>query len=316
MIVSSAKIFTRNGTYYKDLYNNVTCDERLDEQLDTGSIQIITDGNKLPFDDFCCVRLTIKDDAGSNPITMDFCGFKSAEKRGKNYTIVTIDLVEPTRILMGTMIDGCKISLPINPYALVQNKLFTLNSSSRQDLVEKLSNGAELSDDGLPVSLFNSTPNVGDKFIALCDTTEGRRVKLTAEVTRLGKVDGKDYFWFKLLDFHVADSYLLRDVKPQTLYETLVHLLEVFETTEVTQDAQDTGIYYSRFVIDENIEYALKRVLSPEFNWEAGTLLWECLCDIGNVINAIPRLLYNNAKRVPNIITFDMVNEVTAVYDL
>jgi hypothetical protein len=247
---------------------------------------------------------------------MDFCGFKSAEKRGANYTIVTIDLVEPTRILMGTMIDGCKISLPINPYALVQNKLFDLNSSSTQALVEKLSNGTELSDDGLPVSFFNSTPNVGDKFIALCYSTSARMVKITAEVTRVGSVDGKAYFWFKLLDFHVADSYLLRDVKPQTLYETLVHLLEVFETTEVTPDIQATGIYYSRFVIDENIEYALKRVLSPEFRWEAGTLLWECLCDIGNVINAIPRLLYNEDEGTFNIITFDMVNEVTAVYEL
>ena len=48
-----------------------------------------------------------------------------------------------------------------------------------------------------------------------------------------------------------------------------------------------------RFFLSQNTKDELNKVISPEFHWEAGTLLWECLLDIGNVINAIPRLTLN-----------------------
>ena len=56
--------------------------------------------------------------------------------------------------------------------------------------------------------------------------------------------------------------------------------------------------------------------ISPEFTWECGTLLWECLCDVGNVINCIPRVVLGQNSTVPYVVKFDKVNEVTAEYEL
>lgn len=55
----------------------------------------------------------------------------------------------------------------------------------------------------------------------------------------------------------------------------------------------------------------MKKLVSPEFYWDAGTSLWECLCDIANVINCIPRLIVNEDKTAFSVITFDRVNEIT-----
>lgn len=64
-------------------------------------------------------------------------------------------------------------------------------------------------------------------------------------------------------------------------------------------------------ISDGDIETLLNNTESPEFSWSAGTLLWEVLCDIGNVINAIPRAYYDSHGISDNkiSITFDPVNK-------
>ena len=60
----------------------------------------------------------------------------------------------------------------------------------------------------------------------------------------------------------------------------------------------------------------MKSIPSPEFHWECGTLLWECLVDVGNVINCIPRIRFVETNTRRCYIEFDPVNEVTAEYEL
>lgn len=186
------------------VYNRVEFDERLDEQLDSGSVQTI-----LPYSamlaDCTLVRLTISDGADERVETM--LAFDSVEKRGESYYIHTLELVEPTRLLMGLIIDGCKVTQPI----------------------------------------------------------EGAK---------------------------------------QTIGEVLDRLLTVAELRE------NPNYDGARFRLDDN---ALFQRICPEFCWESGTLLWECLCDIGNVINCIPRVYL---ERTIKKIRFDKVNEVTAEYEL
>lgn len=217
-MISKAEILKKDGQIYEAKpYNSVTFDERLDEQLDTGSIQLILADEGVSFADFCAVSLTIKDEDG-NRKRMPFCGFKTVEKRGEGYYILTLELVEPTRILMGTIIEGRKVTQPIE-----------------------------------------------------------------------GSGEAK-----------------------KTLYDVTKSLLKTFETLP-----WEDGIAIPRFGLQENAKSVslLKLTESPEFHWEAGTLLWECLVDIGNVINAIPRLLHTSLKGKYTV-TFDTINDVTDEYEL
>ena len=64
---------------------------------------------------------------------------------------------------------------------------------------------------------------------------------------------------------------------------------------------------------DTKVVGVLQGVISPQFLWNYQTLLWECLCDIGDVIDAIPRLVYKDGRFKE--ITFDFVNESETVVE-
>lgn len=210
---TTATFYNANGTTIGTypLYNSVSFDERLDEQLDTGTIQVISTEESLSFADFCPILVKVEDLDGTKK-TMQFCGFKSLEKRGANYYVHTIELVEPTRLLMGIIIEGKKITQPI---------------------------------------------------------------------------DGST---------------------KKSLYRVLSSLLQTFETKELGFPPR-----ISTYVSDK-VGELLRNTISPEFHWEAGTLLWECLCDIGNVINAIPRLVYAYGEMKG--IDFDLINEDKGEYEI
>lgn len=199
------------------VYNRVEFDERLDEQLDSGQIQTIND-SVAPFDGYSLYDIETTDKNGKvKKVTM--FGFDTVEKRGEGYYIHTIELVEPTRVVMGLPIDGCKVTQPI-----------------------------------------------------------------------------------------VGDKKTLKSVVDELLqYKCSLHANEESNRLWVSSNINTTTI--------------LEKTISPEFHWECGTLLWECLCDIGNVINCIPRvepmrmdILEGNPVHL--YISFDPINDITAEYDL
>lgn len=192
------------------LYNTAEFSERLDEELDTGNVQTITSSAE-PFEDCCMARVTLSDDVDTKEAY--FCGFDTVEKRGGGYFIHSLDLCEPTRLLMGVFIDGRRITQPLEENA--KKSLYT----------------------------------VATELLETCET--------------LGE-----------------------DEKPRFA------LLEWDKGVELMRD-----------------------IVSPEFYWDAGTSLWECLCDIANVINCIPRLIVNKDKTAFAVITFDRVNEITQTLD-
>lgn len=97
-----------------------------------------------------------------------------------------------------------------------------------------------------------------------------------------------------------------------SLYDVVVRL---FSTTPFDY-AQETGNYFT-LTSNNEVLTALKSVKSPEFKWNTQTTLWECLVQIGAVIDAIPRLV--NAANKYIIVTFDFINayenEVEAIDD-
>lgn len=202
------------GTKYP-IFNRITADFRLDEQLDTGSVMTITESaESIP--PMIHALLQISD--GENTLSMPAYCFDTVEVRGQGYYIHNLTLVEPTRLLMGVLIDGMKVTQPQDGAA--KDSLYT----------------------------------VADRLLRVCRLTKGG----------------------------VPQKFWLTD--------------------------------------DEEIVTLLKNNDSPEFAWEAETQLWECLKDIGSVINCMPRLTSANPDVYLSFnfttITFDKINDVTAEREL
>lgn len=81
---------------------------------------------------------------------------------------------------------------------------------------------------------------------------------------------------------------------------------------EVTQRLlrQTKKGYYS-LIYNTNLKNLLESTISPQFRWSPQTTLWECLCDIGSVIDAIPYLEFDSNKE-PCKIGFLVLNDETA----
>lgn len=187
------------------LTNTAAIDERIDETLDGGSVQLIM-SDKTPIEPMTCGNLTISD--SDSQISQDFFVFDTVEKRGKNYYIHNLSFCELTRLFMGIMIDGLKITQPTD-------------ETPKKSLLTVL-----------------------QRVLNCCQLCKNGEEPL----------------------FTITDDS---------------SVLDLLESTE-----------------------------SPEFSWQAETLLWEVLCDIGNVINCIPRLKY------PNVVMFDLINQVTGEAEL
>lgn len=110
----------------------------------------------------------------------------------------------------------------------------------------------------------------------------------------------------------------------KTLLDVCNSLLRVEQLINLpNSDLDDAPNKTQRFLLDPKVESLLESVESPEFHWQAGTLLWECLMDIGNVINCIPRLYLDLRLQASTEIeteedwsarfriAFDKVNEIT-----
>lgn len=102
--------------------------------------------------------------------------------------------------------------------------------------------------------------------------------------------------------------------KKKNLYEVLDDVLSAASLLKSNADNSSVGKRFSPYA-SASFKAELERIDSPEFHWSAGTLLWECLCDIGKVIDSIPRLLAPNGETDLRV-TFDKINDVTGEYSL
>ncbi len=208
----TTKLYIReNNKWVKySVYNSCASDERLDEQFDSGEVQTITD-SITPFDDFCMAKIVRSD--GETDKTSYFIGIDTVSKRGAGYYIHTLELAEPTRLLMGIMIDGRKVTQP------------------------------------------------------------------------------------------------LEEDKKKTLKQVLLSFLRTFHLQSTAENSP------FELLLDDELEELFTRI-SPEFHWDGQTQAWEVLCDVGNVVDCIPRLIINDDETAYNVITFDKVNDTTAEYEM
>lgn len=98
----------------------------------------------------------------------------------------------------------------------------------------------------------------------------------------------------------------------QTLKAVVDRLLDVTPF----DDAQSKPTY--KLTDNSAVVNALKAVKSPEFKWNTQASLWECLVQVGAVIDAMP-MLVADSKGEFTIVTFEFVNayenEVTSIDD-
>ena len=198
--------------------NMFTMDERLDEELDGGACVVVT-VKEDEVANFSLMTISMEDEDTVRYIP--FFAFSDIEKRAPQYYKHAVELIEPTRWLMGLTIDGLKVTQPIT----------------------------------------------GTK---------------------------------------------------KTLYDVLVRVLKCFNTQRRKRFA---GVYEEvgtqLFKIDEQTKEMLKRVTSPEFEWNAGTLLFEVLQDMADVVNCIPRVTASGVATDDDLlVTFDKVNDVTAEFEV
>lgn len=199
------------------LHNTLTFDQRLDEELDGGAAAALNN-NSEEMAEFNEALLTLTDETGE--LTIPFYAFDDVQKRANGYYLHSLELVEPTRLLMGITIDGLKITQPIDESA-----------------------------------------------------------------------------------------------QKKTLLDVAKRVLRCYKTHLYSEVVQNNVAGYPSFKIDENVEDLLSSVISPEFEWQAQTLLFEVLQDIADVINCIPRLTVDENGEFLTI-TFDKVNDVPAEYEL
>ncbi|MDE7455002.1 MAG: hypothetical protein K2M64_04155 [Clostridia bacterium] len=65
---------------------------------------------------------------------------------------------------------------------------------------------------------------------------------------------------------------------------------------------------------DSTVRRVLSTVKSPEFKWNTQTTLWECLVQIGAVIDAMPRLVSDDKGNF-TVVTFDFINACDTIVD-
>ena len=91
----------------------------------------------------------------------------------------------------------------------------------------------------------------------------------------------------KLLEGELIDGFAVTQPEDESqrvsLYRVLDSLLQV---TTLRRRQQDLT-YYTYIPSSPALVYTK----SPQFKWGPQTTLWECLCDIGSAIDAIPRLV-------------------------
>lgn len=125
----------------------------------------------------------------------------------------------------------------------------------------------------------------------------------------------------KLLEGVLIDG--LGVTQPNT--GTQKNLLEVTQRllrqTKKQQTATSVGIgtfgtgYFS-LIDDTNLTELLANTESPQFRWSPQTTLWECLCDIGSVIDAIPYLEYDALNELRNVGFLVLNDETATITDL
>lgn len=198
-----------------------------------------------------------------------------------------LSMTEPSKLLQGVMIDGFGVTQPEQLYPM---KIVASDSS---DITSEKDGTNSYKHTASGTVTFSSTVKactiVGDSNyngVSIVALPNGNTVSWTA-------------IWQNNLAGYGGAIYNV------TITATLVDsLLDVVKRLFKTATFDETVF---TLTADTKVTNALAAVASPEFKWNTQTSVWECLVQIGAVIDAIPRLVEDASGNL-TVVTFEFVN--------
>ena len=329
MIIQQIEI---NGKDMTELVQQpIVLNQRLDRELDSGEFNYLNHDDKCkdriqaPLSNYK-ITLTDSDDETSTQ-TLEFIGTdKRSLLRGKFGNGRTDDaplfrhsvaLTEPTKLLEGVLIDGFAVSQP-DP-----DELVTVSASGSLSLtMSSFQSGdshcwKESSTNGyVEIELPHAIQSVE---VSVQSSQSVNLLAVYPKYKRSSNENADNWFtvglsWlssgFSSLTINYTYTYQTLAINESDSLEKVVNrLLNVTPLHKYNGESQAFVL-----VTNEDAKKLLQNTLSPQFKWSTQTTLWECLCDIGSVIDAIPRLVADSNGEYRQV-TFDLINSKTAETD-
>lgn len=284
----------------------ITLTQRLDRELDSGSFDYLkydvncSDSIDAPLSNY---RVTLSD--GENePVTVDFIGTDSRTllrgKFGDGNTRDTaplfrhsVMLTEPTKLLEGMLIDGFAVTQPEDQSerkslrdVIVKllkvasvGRLSKGTSKSEQSHVVAVSNLLGLREGYIDINTEETNGAVG--YVQITNLQSNATI-INSSVS----ITGSNSFRISLRWYSLTNNEIEVELSYLVKFRDCKYLL--------------TG--------NKKTVSLLQKTISPQFKWSTQTTLWECLCDIGSVIDAIPRLVASDENKFVYV-DFDLVND-------
>lgn len=291
----------------------LTIEQRLDRELDSGSFDFIrrdtdcTDDIDAPLSHY---RVTLSDGV-SAPISYNFIGKdtrsilrgKFGDGTSEDTAIMfrhSVMLTEPTKLLEGDLIDGFAVTQPEeNGSATSVTQEMTFAGFDRTETVSGMNYGYKMvkCEYAIKSASINIQSVGGSYFYSDVEFTVG------------------DDFFYVVIGYTSRPGYIQLYYTYEKLFQSQ-SLKEVIDRfLEVSPMRKSSGESQTFFVSsDAHVELVLKNTVAPQFHWSPQSTVFECLLDLGNVIDAIPRLVAD-ANGEYNQITFDFVNEQVGEVD-
>ena len=201
-------------------------------------------------------------------------------------------MTEPSKLLQGVMIDGFGVTQPNKVTAKTATKIAKQDSriSSEANALRYMHKAEGkiksyrnfVTIKSVTGSVANSTPT------AYYDD-------ITHEI--VWSVQWYDINASYAQPYTVTITYDYKRTNEKTLEDVVERLLSVspFDSPKYSLTEQS------------DVRPTLNSVIAPEFKWNTQTTLWECLLQIGAVIDAVPRLVMDKDGKY-TVVTFDFVN--------
>ncbi|MCH5157480.1 MAG: hypothetical protein J1G02_06375 [Clostridiales bacterium] len=307
MITQTIVNLSTNEDITESVQQPITINQRLDRELDSGYFDYrkcdkeCEDRITTPLSGF---RITLSD-GDKEDMVADFIGTDQrtllrgkfgSDKTGHTAPLFrhNVNLTEPTKLLEGTLIDGFAVTQPDenkNTQGKSTTEYLTFGSFDRVEEYATISFGYKT----IKTESALKSVSVQIRSSNVATVSSGVRFQ-----------EGDDFFevyvGYTTKPAYIELSYTYEELfKSQSLKEVVDRLLKVSSLCQTGEE--------QRFVFNPNssLDLLLKNTISPQFKWSTQTTLWECLCDIGSVIDAIPRLKANGSKFV--YVDFDLVND-------
>lgn len=287
----------------------ITIEERIDTSLDGGTLTYLR---------------TERDDKGLNEAlagysvkiageTFEFVGMDSRallrrEENGQSIYKHQVSLTEPSKLLQGVLIDGFGVTRPEDVIASSGTRTVSQNSA-----IQTIASGSRYIHRAEGVITVTAAD---DDFTEIA-SVEGSIANTTPTAyydEETGEIAWSVQWYDGVSDYTqpytVTVTYTYNYApNASTLEDVVERLLAV--------NPLDTPIF--TLTTATAVRAALKSIIAPEFKWNTQTTLWECLLQIGAVIDAIPRLTADDNGNY-TVVTFDFVNayvnEVDKISDL